>query len=292
MIQPRYPVFVPTKGRANAKAGLTARVLRRFNVPFHLVVEPQEAESYAAYLGDDRQILVLPFRDLGQGSIPARNWIKDYATAQGYVRHWQLDDNIRSFFRRHRKHRIPCSAGLALRVCEDFTDRYANVAVSGLNYKMFGFGVEAPPFRLNAHVYSCTLVLNEIPHRWRGRYNEDTDLCLQVLADGWCTLQINAFLCDKMQTMTHQGGNTDQLYQEDGRAHMARSLERVWPGVVDTRRRFGRPQHVVKAAWQKFDNRLIRNPDFVPEPYEITLRQLGTTRSKTLRRDILGDPSA
>ena len=38
---------------------------------------------------------------------------------------------------------------------------------------------------------------------------------------------------------------------------MAKSLERVWPGVVEVRRRFQRPQHVIKYAWARFDTPLI-----------------------------------
>ena len=37
---------------------------------------------------------------------------------------------------------------------------------------------------------------------------------------------------------------------------MARSLERKWPGVVETKRRFQRPQHVVKNQWRRFDTPL------------------------------------
>jgi hypothetical protein len=34
---------------------------------------------------------------------------------------------------------------------------------------------------------------------------------------------------------------------------MARALERLWPHVVHTDRRFQRPQHVVRDQWKKFD---------------------------------------
>ena len=61
-----------------------------------------------------------------------------------------------------------------------------------------------------------------------------------------------------MRTMTMKGGNMAQLYQGDGRLTMARSLERMWPGVVSINRRFGRPQHVVKNSWRNFDTSLIR----------------------------------
>jgi hypothetical protein len=49
---------------------------------------------------------------------------------------------------------------------------------------------KGPPFYLNRRVYSITLVNNKTPYRWRGRYNEDTDLCLQVLSNDWCTISV------------------------------------------------------------------------------------------------------
>jgi hypothetical protein len=35
----------------------------------------------------------------------------------------------------------------------------------------------------------------------------------------------------------------------------------MWPKVVETKRRFQRPQHVVHNNWQKFDTQLIRRKD-------------------------------
>lgn len=251
---PRYPVYIPSKGRANAC--LTAKCLKKDGVPFRLVVEPQEFDAYAAAFGESC-VIALPFSNRGS-VVPARNWIMEHAIADGHARHWQLDDNIRIFYRLYRGERVPCDAGIALAVCEDFTDRYENIAISGLNYKMFAVPSSKgmPPFYLNHHVYSCSLVNNAIPHRWRGRYNEDTDICLQVLADGWCTVLVNAFLVDKIRTMVIRGGNTAELYQGDGRLKMARSLERIWPGVVTTSRRFKRPQHRIKYEWRRFDTPL------------------------------------
>jgi hypothetical protein len=264
--KPRYPIYIPSKGRYTERAALTARHLLADDVPFRVVVEPQEAEQYEALVGADR-LLVLPFHDLGQGSIPARNWIKQHATSEGHARHWQLDDNIYGFRMLWHGKRIPADAGLSLVVCEDFTDRYTNVALSGLNYDFFvPDGISKwPPVYRNVRVYSCTLVNNAIPHQCRGRYNEDADIALQVLGDGWCTLLINQFLAKKATTMKMKGGNTDELYAGDGRLTMARSLERQWPGVVEVDRRFSRPQHVVP-GWRdaKFDTELIEKTDDDP----------------------------
>jgi len=241
---------------------LTARFLARDGVPFYIVVEPQEQALYAERFGNE-QVLTLPFSNLGLGSIPARNWIKDHSIAAGHKRHWQLDDNITEIFRRYKGIKIPCRSGVAFAVVEDFSDRFTNVAISGMNYVMFSPNRQPePPFVTNCHVYSCTLVLNEIPYRWRGRYNEDTDLCLQALAGGWCTVLVNAFLALKQTTMKMRGGNSDELYRGDGRCHMARALERMWPKVVETKRRFRRPQHVIAYSWRKFDTPLIPATDF------------------------------
>ncbi len=280
---PRYPIFIPTKERSDVD--LTASYLRQDGVPFTLVIEPQEFDIYAAHYGKEC-LLVLPEND--RGLIYVRNWIKDYATALGVDRHWQIDDNIAGFRRWYKGARIRCHSAIALRVCEDFSDRYTNVAISGLNYSMFAVASGQPPFVLNAHVYSCTLILNEIPHRFRPPANEDVDMCLQVLSDGWCTVQINAFLCEKKPTMTIPGGQTDIAYRGDGRLDMARALERAWPGVVRTGRRYNRPQHVVHSGWRKFDTALIPREGVEisrePNEYGMRLKRVAKVRSESLSK--------
>jgi hypothetical protein len=251
--RPRDPIYIPSKGRYDVC--ITAKFLIEDDVPFYLVIEKQEYEAYAEHY-DEKHLLVLPFSNRGS-VIPARNWIKQHATELGAKRHWQFDDNIRQMERWYKGMRIRCDANIAIAATEDFVDRFTNVAIAGMNYHTFAITPSLGPFTLNTRVYSCSLVLNELPHEWRGSYNEDTDLCLQVLSDGWCTLLVNAFLIDKKWTMSCKGGNTAELYQGDGRLKMARSLERLWPGVVETKRRFQRPQHVVKDSWKRFDTQLI-----------------------------------
>lgn len=284
-ILPRYPVYIPSKGRA--ERCLTALMFDRDGVPFSLVIEEQEFEEYASRFGEER-LLVLPFSN--QGLIAARNWIKEHSIERGFRRHWQFDDNIRTAHRVYQGKRLYCRSGTALAVCEDFSDRYTNVGISGFNYTMFlTESMPAPPFRKNVHVYSCSLINNELPYRWRLRYNDDTDYCLQVLAGGGCTILLNAFLMDKIWTMSMKGGNTDDLYSYlDGRLKMARALEKAWPGVVETRRRFQRPQHVVKDSWKKFDTPLIPREDLdrgsEPNEYGMKLLELRPPRSKRLRK--------
>lgn len=243
-MNPRYPVYVISKGRWESR--LTSKALEGMGVPYHIVVEPQERDEYAKVI-DPAKILTLPFSNLGKGSIPARNWVWDHAQATGAARHWILDDNIRAFFRYHQNEKIRVGDGTVFAAAEDFVDRYDNVGMAGFQYYMFVIRKRDywPPFALNTRIYSCILLDNKLPFRWRGRYNEDTDLSLRVLKSGLCTVLFYAFLAEKMATMTMKGGNTSELYVDDGRLKMAQELERRHPDVTRITHKWGRYQHVV-----------------------------------------------
>ena len=263
-MNPRFPVYVISKGRADSR--LTVKALLARNIPHRVVIEPQEFNQYAAVM-DRKSLLVLPFSNLGQGSIPARNWVWEHALKEGHERHWILDDNIRAFYRFDNNLKVPTKSGTTFFAAEDFVERYTNVAIAGFNYFMFvSRKSKTPPFTPNTRIYSCILILNRIPYRWRGRYNEDTDLSLRALKDGWATVLFNAFLAEKAVTMTMGGGNTESLYKldgkKDGRLLMAQSLQQQHPDVTKIVRKWGRWQHHVD--YRPFKrNKLIRKPGIV-----------------------------
>lgn len=242
-MNPRYPVYIISKGRADSR--YTARTLEYMNVPYFIVVEPQELIEYARVI-NSKKILVTPFKNLGQGSIPARNFVWEHAIKSGAKRHWILDDNIKYFYRLHNNIKIPVNSGTCFRVIEDFVDRYENVAQAGMQYEYFApRRQKANPFILNTRIYSCMLIKNDLPYRWRGRYNEDTDLSLRILKDGWCTILFMAFLCGKQATLIMKGGNATELYKGDGRRLMAESLQKQHPDVVTITTKWNRIQHKV-----------------------------------------------
>ena len=273
---PTYPVYVISKGRWETR--MTVRALEKLQVPYHVVIEPQEYHQYAAVI-DPIKILTLPFSNLGQGSIPARNWVWEHAVDIGAERHWILDDNIRGFHRFHNNLKAPVADGSIFKIAEDFVDRYENVALSGFQYWMFVPRKQAniPPFYLNTRIYSCILIKNDVPYRWRGRYNEDTDLSLRALLDGWCTVLFNAFIADKMTTMTMKGGNTDELYKDDGRLKMAQSLKEQHPHLVTITQKWGRWQHHVNYDVFKRSKLKLKSGVVIPEgqnDYGMSLRIL------------------
>ena len=198
--RPKYPIYIISKGRWSRRQ--TVKLMQLLQVPFHVVVEPSEYNEYAAVIPKEN-ILSLPFADLGQGSIPARNWVWQHSKSLGYQRHWILDDNIDSIYRLNNNKKLVCTTPAPFRAAEDFVDRYENVAIAGFNYNAFVQKNSCmTPYRLNTRIYSCILLSNEIDYEWRGRYNEDTDLSLRVLKDGWCTVLFNAFVCNKETTMS------------------------------------------------------------------------------------------
>lgn len=254
-MNPKYPIYIVSKGRWESR--LTSLVLDKMRIPYRIVIEPQEYDLYSSVICRDK-ILVLPFSNLGQGSIPARNWIWEHSVSEGYKRHWILDDNIACFHRSNNNKRLYVGTGTYFRAAEDFTERYENIGISGLNYTMFVLdNGSIPPFYVNTRIYSCILIRNDIPFRWRGRYNEDTDLSLRVLKSGLCTILFNAFTAQKKGTMIMKGGNTDELYKDDGRRKMAQSLVDQHPDLVKIVWKWGRWQHQVDYRQFK-KNKLIR----------------------------------
>ena len=161
----------------------------------------------------------------------------------------------------HDNHYYRDYSGTTLNAMEEFVDRYENIALAGPQFLMFATRkCKHKPFVVNTRIYSMILINNDIPYRWRGKYNEDTDLSLRALKDGWCTVLFYAFIGQKLHTMTNKGGNTESLYKldgVDGRLLMAQSLQQQHPDVTQIKRRWGRWQHVVN--YKPFKrNRLIK----------------------------------
>jgi len=288
-MNPQFPLYIPSKGRADSR--MTMKVLELMGVPFLVVVEDQEHDDYAAVM-DEKKLLVLDETyqrdyntcdDLGdtksKGAGPARNFIWDHAVANGHRWHWVMDDNIRLFHRFNRNSQIPVKDGTLFKVMEDFCLRYKNIATAGPNYFMFASRKDkVPPVVFNTRVYSCNLIRNDVPFRWRSRYNEDTDLSLRILKAGWCTAQFNAFLQLKMTTQYVEGGNTEEFYEKEGTYPKSEALVALHPDVTKLVWKFGRWHHRVDYRPFK-NNRLIRRDGVIipDEPNEYGMKIVSRT---------------
>lgn len=220
MTNPKYPVYIVSKGRHESM--ITSKSLARMKVPHYIVIEPQDKDNYEKALDNFNirkyvTLVVAPFSNHGDGPGRARNYAWDHSIALGAERHWVLDDNIADFYRLHNNERVRVESGAIFRAAEDFVDRYENVPISGFQYRFFiAPNSKYPAYVKNTRIYSTLLIENACKHRWRGRYNEDTDICLRVLKDGDCTIQFNAFMQGKCATQTVKGGNTEEFYWKEG----------------------------------------------------------------------------
>jgi hypothetical protein len=255
-MNPSFPIYIVSKGRADTR--LTAKALEAMRVDYRIVVEAHELEAYAAVI-ERRRIIVLDpdyqhaYRTCDQlgdaksyGPGPARNFAWQHSISRGAPYHWVIDDNIRGFWRLLNNRKVPMADGTGFKVMEDFVARYDNVAMAGPSYSGFTKRKQkVHPLIFNTRIYSCNLIRNDVPFRWRGRYNEDTILSLDMLKAGWCTVQFNAFLQDKMLTQSMRGGNTAEFYAKEGTEPKSRMLVEQHPDVADLMWRFGRKHHLV-----------------------------------------------
>jgi len=284
MTNPKYPVYIVSKGRADTM--ITSRSLSRMRVPHYIIIEPQDLQPYKDALTNfglsGVTLLVAPFSNHGDGPGRARNWAWDHSISIGAEAHWVLDDNISDFYRLHRNERIRVESGVFFKVMEDFFDRYENLYIAGPQYRFFiAPNQKYPPYVANTRIYSCLLIRNDCKHRWRGRYNEDTDICLRVLKDGDCTVQFNAFLQGKVATQTIKGGNTAEFYHkefvedeqelegkrynEKGTINKSQMLADMHPDVARVVWRYGRWHHYVDYTPFKKNKLVLKDGVVLPE---------------------------
>ena len=250
----KYPVYIISKGRAFNP--LTAKNLEDSGIDYFIAVEPQEKEDYVKALGVNR-VLVLPFSNLGLGSYPARNYCWEHAKAKGYKYHWLFDDNILFWMKWiDGKRRKITDLKPALSYVEKFIDLH-NIDIGGFEEPNFVVKPPKKPFKINCHVYSAMLIKNSLPYRWRLKYNEDVDLCLQVLHNGGITASCVYYMANKVSTADKmKGGNQDELYKgNDPKKKLLKSkmLETVWPQYAKTVIRFNRYHHYVD--WRVFSKK-------------------------------------
>lgn len=267
-----------TKGRW--KQTLTIDTLEDMGVDFYICVEPDEYDNYAKKV-DVKKIIKLPenFSQQKRGSIPVRNFVWEHSVQNGHKKHWVIDDNILGFFRWNHNLKKRVRDGVFFRIMEDFSDRYENLGLVGCQYASFVPATEPGrgQFIKNTRVYSCILINSELldsrlEERWRGTYNEDTDLSLRVLSTGdLCTVNFNCLLSGKQTTGTMRGGNTDTIYEGgvySGYKKKFDELKKNWGKIVKLtheKHKDGRPHHHIPYT-KLFKQDLVLKPGIEKEP--------------------------
>ena len=288
----QFPLFIVSKGRHESM--MTSKALTKMKVFHRIVVEPDQAKDYKTAIAKFKlkaEVIEMDMcykekyelcDDLGltrsTGPGPARNFAWDQSIKEGFKWHWIMDDNLRNFKILNYNTRIKCEAPGYWRAMEDFVLRYKNIAMAGPDYQAFAPDKRKhPPFLVNTRIYSCNFIRNEVKWRWRGRYNEDTILSLDLLKAGWCTVQFYMFLQEKMQTQSLKGGNTDEFYLKEGKIRpgekyadtgtLAKSMMmiKVHPDVSKIVYKYSRVHHYVDYMPFKKNKLILRDDIEIPK---------------------------
>lgn len=276
----KFPIYIISKNRAEICK--TSEHLTRVQVKHYVVVEDWQYEEYMATVGQSEYttVLTIPqeffdtyetlydFESRGEkvlyGPGAARNFCWKHSKDNGFAAHHVLDDNITNFYCLNQNLRVKCQTGAYIGAMEDHFLAHDNLAISGPHYRMFALSNERhPSHTYNTRIYSWLLIRNDLwdkGFKWRGTWNEDTILSLDVLKAGYATCQYYAFLQNKLGTTTLKGGNTEEFYSKEGTTRKSQMLADVHPDVAKVVWKFSRVHHEVD--YSPFAN---NDPQFRPE---------------------------
>lgn len=256
-IKHKYPIYIVSKGRWDCS--LTALNFLKMGITdFKIVVEPQEYEMYNKYFEEDNLIKMdMSYKEkyetldeygttkpVGPGA--TRNFVWDLAKKEGHKFYWVFDDNIKFFRALFENEEVFVMDDSILYYTEKIIESFDNIYMAGLNYYSFlPRKSKVPPYYKNSRIYSMILLKTDIPYRWRGRYNEDTILSLDILKDGHMTLNSNFFNGKKEKTQLLPGGNTEIFYVKEGTLPKSMMLCDVYPEYSKLKYKLGRWHHLV-----------------------------------------------
>lgn len=220
-----FPIYIPSKGRA--KYGQTAKLLDSVGLPYRIVIEPQDLESYKEYWPED-VLLVMPKND--QGIAYSRSFIKQHAHEQGEEYHWQIDDDMNSFKIRMNKKNVKVNPRSCFSIVEEICGKFSNIGLCGITHFAYAFAKKTQ-IALNRMTYGSYLIKSDLPMQWRHGVLDDLDFSLQVLEAGYCTIAFNTILFDTAATNTLEGGNQLNMFASgDARRLTYEKTVEYWPG--------------------------------------------------------------
>jgi len=261
--QNKFTIYVITKGRW--ETNYTIKSLEKLGIKnYKVVIETQEVDKYIKSGVDKEKIIPFEKEDKqNKSGIPVRNFVWNYSIKQGEEYHWILDDNIENFYRWNRNKRTIVNSGFVFTQIEDYTVNKNNVVMSGMNYHFYNPDIDygRDLITKNTRIYSCILIKNDIPkleEKWRGQYNEDTDLSIRIMKHGYATLLFNNYLCGKKQSGTVKGGNKELYkdYSQEGYKTKTLSLISQHPEIVKFKKLKNQPYHH-QVDYTPFENNLL-----------------------------------
>ena len=242
----KYPIYVPSKGRADVK--LTTKALDDVDLVYYVFVVPQDADAYLKEY-NKHQVVVMKKDNQGIGYV--RNACKEHSISIGADYHWQVDDNIKDFRVREDGKNVVKNTRNVFAAAEHYMSHFDNIGIGSLSHTIFAFAKNTH-VSINRQAYSCVLVNNSLNIWYRHDCIEDTDYSLQVLDKGYCTILFNKLLMGKAATGQYKGGNTDTVHAGDGRLIRSKKLQEYWPGAFKLVKKKERWHVAPSRVWDRY----------------------------------------
>lgn len=195
-------VWIPSKGRPDFK---TAHLLQAADVPYTVVVEPQDEAAYKA--AGHPHVVVLPEND--RGICYARNFMLDEAKYSLPTEwHWFIDDDITGFtaYNPDTDKHEPADAYDVLMGAtrEAMKDR---VVIAGLEMAQFAWSAKGKT-RHNTQCIQCVLI--NVRNGWfityPDHYMEDREICMSAIASGYRTARYTRWAYRTPPMGSNKGG--------------------------------------------------------------------------------------
>ena len=135
--------------------------------------------------------------DYPLGSGLSRNYAWHLAEEKGADWHWVIDDNLHCLYRLNDKGLFLVTKGPRwFGQLESFITQWRNVGMGGPQHEGFVVHRYQKVRRAvkNTRIYSFNLIRTRLPYRWRGRFNEDTILALDMLTNRWATILTHQYM--------------------------------------------------------------------------------------------------
>lgn len=197
-------IFIPSKNRADKQT--TYDILKSLGLEkqTYIVVEPQEEKTYKSR---GYRVLVLPENDRGISF--SRNFILDFCREQGIEYCLQMDDDVRSFYRKDETTgKMKADNEAFLEALEIFENPSMKIAYMGLEYQQFAWASEKPFTKGRGIEVIHFMHLPKIPKGLKFDQNtkEDKDFCIQCLLSGVQTTKVNYIAMSVPSIGTNAGG--------------------------------------------------------------------------------------
>ena len=249
LVKFKYPVYVLSK--LNALRSSSIKILNKSQIPFLIVIEPQDKNLYIS--NGHYNLLFLPEDNMGLSY--ARNFVLKYSREKDEEKHWQLDDDITGFSIYNNMGQTVTNLNITrgLSAIEEESDKYLNIAMSGPSNSCFSPKGQTKLIDINKLIASCILVNNACKSLfWSIDRVEDIDCCLSVLANRWCTLKFINILMAKRNDLEVSGNYTSfDKYKES-----VKTIMNKWPNTFLINPKTGKLR-TKNNVWSKFPQRPI-----------------------------------